>query len=288
MITMSVKKKLLAASGEFTLQADIKIDKGEIVSFFGTSGTGKTTLLRIIAGLTDPEEGLLRVEDREWFNTYRGANTPPENREVGFVFQNYALFPNMNVRENISFAQPRKDKRHADHLLELLDLTNLQHRKPYKLSGGQQQRVALARALARKPSILLLDEPLSALDNEMRCMLQDEIKQINKLWGITTILVSHDLPEIVKLCSRVFSFKDGIVTDNGNAFDIIGDSKISGKVQFIADVLKVEKEDVVQVITLLVGNSPVKVALCDMHDSYSPGDRVLIASKAFNPIIQKI
>lgn len=288
-IELSVRKKLFTATGEFPFTAELSICSGEIVSFFGPSGVGKTTMLRIIAGLTDAEEGFVRVGGQTWFDSKDGTNLPPRQRKVGFVFQEYALFPNMSVRENLRFAQPKADKKHIDELLGIFGLSNLQHRKPGFLSGGQNQRVAMARALARKPDLLLLDEPLSALDMEMRSTLQDEILEVHRLWGITTILVSHDLPEIFKLCNRVIAFRDGRVVDDGNPYDIFGRSKVSGKLQFVAEVLKVEKEDIVDVLTLLIGNSPVKVAVCNnRQETFVPGDRALVISKAFNPIIQKL
>ncbi len=288
-IELSVKKKLFTATGEFPFTADLGIASGEMVSFFGPSGVGKTTMLRIIAGLTDADEGFVRVGGETWFDSTDGTNLPPRRRKVGFVFQEYALFPNMSVRENLRFAQPKTDRRHIDELLDIFELSNLQHRKPGFLSGGQNQRVAVARALARKPDLLLLDEPLSALDHEMRNTLQGEILEVHRLWGITTILVSHDLPEIFKLCNRVIAFRDGRVVDDGNPYDVFGRSKISGKLQFVAEVLKVENEDIVDVLTLLIGNSPVKVAVCNnRQETFVPGDRALVVSKAFNPIIQKL
>lgn len=288
-IELSIEKKLFTATGEFALKAELGIDNGEVVSFFGPSGVGKTTMLRIIAGLTDADRGYLKVGGRVWFDSAKGTNLPPQKRKVGLVFQDYALFPNMTIRENMEYAQPEQDKKHIDELLEIFELTVLQHRKPGQLSGGQKQRVALARAMARKPEILLLDEPLSALDQQMRSNLQDEILNIHRLWGITTILVSHDLPEVFKLCSRVINFEDGRITDDGNPYDIFGRSKISGKLQFAAEIIKVEPQGTITILTLLIGNSPVQVAACtNKNESYSPGDRVMVISKAFNPIIQKI
>lgn len=288
-IEVSIKKKLFTATGEFPFEANLTIERGEIVSFFGPSGVGKTTMLRIIAGLTDADEGFVRVGGQTWFDSTNDTNIPPRKRKVGFVFQDYALFPNMSVRENLRFAQPKPDRKHVGELLDIFQLSNLQHRKPDQLSGGQNQRVAVARALARRPDLLLLDEPLSALDHEMRNTLQNEIMHVHKLWGITTIIVSHDLPEIFKLCSRVIAFRDGRVIDDGDPYDIFAKSKISGKLQFVAEVLRVEKEDIVDILTLLIGNTPVKIAVCNnRQESFSPGDRALVISKAFNPIIQKL
>ncbi len=151
-IEISARKRLFTASGEFTLTADLGIRQGETVSFFGPSGSGKTTMLRLIAGLTGAEEGYVKVGDEVWFDSKTGVNLAPQKRQVGFVFQDYALFPNMTVRENLRFAQSLPDRRHVDELLEVFGLAALQGRKPAMLSGGQNQRVALARALARRPA----------------------------------------------------------------------------------------------------------------------------------------
>lgn len=288
-IELSIKKKLFTATGEFSFKADLSINRGEIISFFGPSGVGKTTMLRIIAGLTDADEGFVKVGGQTWFDSTNGTNLPPRKRKVGFVFQEYALFPNMSVRENLRFAQPKTDKKHIDELLEIFGLSNLQHRRPALLSGGQNQRVALARALARKPDLLLLDEPLSALDIEMRNTLQDEILHVHKLWEITTILVSHDLPEVFKLSNRVITFENGRITGDGSPYDVFSNNRISGKLQLVAEVLKVDREDILTRLTLLIGNSPVNIAVCNNgQESFLPGDKVLVISKAFSPIIQKL
>lgn len=293
-IDVSVQKELCTASGTFPLTAKVTIGKrdddlGEIVGFYGPSGVGKTTLLRILAGLSVPDTGFIVVGGRVWLDTAKGINLPPQQRRVGFVFQNYALFPNMTVRENLRFAQHHSDKKHIEELLDVFGLTRLQNRRPDFLSGGQKQRVALARALARRPELLLLDEPLSALDHEMRSALQDEILKIHKLWGLTTILVSHDLPEVFKLCSRVITFKDGKVTDDGNPYAIFTRNRTSGKLQFVAEVLRVDREDVLDILTLFIGNAPVKVAVSiDQKKRYHPGEKVMVIAKAFNPIIEKL
>ncbi len=288
MIQINTYKNLWASTGDYTLNADIQIPEGEIVSFYGNSGTGKTTLLRSIAGLTTPDGGIIKAKDQTWFDKNSRIDIPANKREVGFVFQDYGLFPNMTVKENIRFAQTEKDSKHLIYLLEMFGLGALKDRKPDKLSGGQRQRVALARAIAKKPDILLLDEPLSALDNKTRSSLQDEIQMINKTWGTTIIIVSHDISEIFKLCKQVYHFKDGKVKEIGHPSNIFTKNQISGKVQFIGEVLDCQSEDIIQILTLLVGNTPVKVVISNPDDKYIPGEKVLVASKAFSPIVEKL
>lgn len=287
LIEASLKKKLFTANGELLLDVNITIENGELVSLFGPSGVGKTTILRILAGLTDADEGNIKVDGEIWYDSTKKINLPARKRPVGYMFQDYALFPNMTIKENLKFAQAEPDKQHIKELLELFDLKELRNRKPSMLSGGQQQRVALARALARKPKILMLDEPLSAVDPSFRVKLQNEILEMHRRYGVTTLLVSHDLPEVFKLSNRVLMLDAGKIVKQGNPFDVLGSKRTSGKVQFMAEVLKVENEDIVKVLTLLSGNSLVKVAVCDDQD-FQPGDKVVIITKAFNPVIQKI
>lgn len=289
LIKADFRKKLFTSHGEMMLDLSFEIKTGEMLSLFGPSGVGKTTVLRILAGLTDPDEGLIEVEGQRWFDSAANFSLPARKRPVGYMFQDYALFPNMSIEENLKFAQPQNDPQHIDVLLQLFALDELRHRKPSMLSGGQQQRVALARALARQPKLMMLDEPLSAIDPELRSKLQDEILEIHRRYNITTLLVSHDLPEVFKLSKRVIVLDSGKIVRDGNPFDVLGSRLTSGKVQFIAEVLKVETEDLVKVLTLLSGNNVVKVAVCENEEEhYEPGDKVAIIAKAFNPVIQKL
>ncbi|MGC9109850.1 MAG: ABC transporter ATP-binding protein [Caldimicrobium sp.] len=192
MIRLNLRKKLRGAREDFDLKVSLEIEKGEFLVIFGPSGSGKTTLLRMLAGLETPDEGYLEVEGKVWIDTNRKINLPPQKREIGFVFQDYALFPNMTVFENIAYGMKKKDSKKIKELLRIAGLEKLSETKPATLSGGQKQRVALLRALAREPRLLLLDEPFSALDPQTAAPLREEIKKLQKQDGITTIMVSHN------------------------------------------------------------------------------------------------
>jgi putative spermidine/putrescine transport system ATP-binding protein len=195
-------------------------EKGEFVSFLGPSGCGKTTTLRMIAGFEQPTKGTILINGEDV--TYK----PPNRRNVGMVFQSYALFPNMTVADNIGFGlKVRKRpsaqvKARVGELLELINLPDKGARYPYQLSGGQQQRVALARALAFEPQVLLLDEPLSALDAKIRVALRHEIRSIQRQLGITTVYVTHDQEEALSLSDRVVVMSEGRMEQVGTPFEI--------------------------------------------------------------------
>lgn len=287
MISANFSKKLTAASGTIDLEVDFSIQTGEIVALYGKSGVGKTTMLRIMAGLTNPENGRINVKNKIWFDKKNKINLSPKKRNIGFVFQDYALFPNMTVKENIEFAS--LDKSRVRELIRLVHMDRLKDRKPHTLSGGQQQRVALARAIASFPDLLLLDEPLSALDYEMRQQLQDEIITINRRYNTTIMIVSHDLSEIFKLANQVIHLDSGKIIRNGKPVEVFAHTEISGKFQFVAEIVDIVQSDVVFIISALVGNNIIKViASRTERENLNIGDRVLVASKAFNPIIKKI
>lgn len=290
MIQANIQKSLHGAQGEFQLVVNIEVAEGDFVALFGPSGVGKTTLLRCLAGLEQPESGTLIVKGKSWLDTTQKLSLPPQQRQVGYMFQDYALFPNMTVRGNLEFALRKgADKKRVNALLDLMALGELQHRKPETLSGGQKQRVALARALASEPSLLLLDEPFSALDAEIRSRLHDEVLRLQKQYGLTTIIVSHDVAEVYKLTSRVLVLESGKVVADGTPEKVFSAGQTSGKFRFTGEILAIQKMDVMHALTVLIGTQIVRVAaMPDEVKSLQLGDRVMLVSKAFNPMVIKL
>jgi molybdate transport system ATP-binding protein len=198
---------------------------------YGPSGAGKTTLLRLLAGLLRPDTGFIEVEGETWLDTARRFELPTRRRSIGFVFQDFALFPHLTVRQQLEYAlQDRGNKAIVSELLTLMELEELQHLRPALLSGGQQQRVALARAIARRPRLLLLDEPLSALDDDMRNKLQDYILMAHHHYGLTTLLVSHHLPEVLRLADEAVLLEEGKIIGQGAPSTIFAANVLTGTI----------------------------------------------------------
>ena len=290
MIKIKAKKNLITSHGPVRLEVDFQIADKELITLYGPSGAGKTTILRMLAGLTDPDEGCIVLDDEVWFDSNRGINKPIQQRQISFVFQDYNLFPNMTVRENLQYAlKDKKDEGAIDEFLQMVHLTELQNRKPETLSGGQKQRVALIRALLRQPKIFLLDEPLSSLDLELRLKLQDEIFALYNRFKIPTIFVTHDLSEIFKISNQIFILERGKIVRSGKPSEIFGEDALSGKFKFVGSILELVKEDFLYIVTVQIGNNITRVvATQDEARDWCVGDRVLVAAKAFNPIIMKI
>ena len=289
MIELELHKQLNSAHGNMNLNIKVFIKKGEFITLYGPSGAGKTSILKMIAGLLSPSEGNIIVNGKSWFNSEKKTNLSPQKRNVGFVFQNYALFPNMSVAQNLKYAQQVKDHSFYNEIVDMLEINHFLDQNINLLSGGQQQRISIGRALLNKPEILLLDEPLSALDVEMRSKLQDYLKAIHKKFGITTVLVSHDPGEILKLSSKVIELREGKINRVNHPQVLFGQHKISGKFQFIGEIVSIEKADVVAIASILIGSSLSKIIVSQEEEKeFSVGDKVLVATKAFNPVIQKI
>jgi len=208
MITLEISKKLHGSDGVMSLDVKHSVNRGDFVVIMGESGVGKSTLLRVIAGL-EKAEGSIVFDGTVWQGS--GTRMSVQQRNVGFVFQDFALFDNMSVKENLLFV--KHDNTLADELLEMMEIAGLSNRNVQMLSGGQKQRVALARALMHRPKLLLMDEPLSSLDPRMRRKLREKIKELHKRFGMTTLMVSHDIAEARVLANRLWFVEKGKVRE---------------------------------------------------------------------------
>ena len=214
---------------------DLEAAQGEFITLLGSSGCGKTTTLRIIAGLEDPDQGRVLLEGRDM------THTEPNKRDVNTVFQNYALFPHMSVEQNIGYAlkirkRPKAEIREeVKKMLELVQLEGYQRRKPAELSGGQKQRVAIARSLINRPKILLLDEPLGALDLQLRRQMQQELKRLQKKLGITFIYITHDQEEALNMSDRIAVMREGRFEQIGTPAQVYDSPKTAYVARFVGE-----------------------------------------------------
>ncbi len=289
MIELRIQHPLTSADGADMLDISLQIAAQQTACLSGASGAGKTTLLRIMAGLITPQHGFLRVGEQIWLDTERGICLSPQQRSVGLVFQDYALFPHMTVQANIAYALQTAQPDLVQYLLTLTGLQALAQRKPAQLSGGQQQRVALARALARiwgQPgSVLLLDEPLSALDAAMRSQLQTALQQAMQQSACTSLLVSHDMAEIFRLCQQVFVLEHGRIARSGLPEQVFLQGGQAGQLTLQAQVLAVRREEVVYVLSLLIGQEVTEVfASAEQAAGLQPGDRIAVAARSITPL----
>ncbi len=211
---------------DFRLSLELEVGRAASV-LVGPSGAGKTTVLRAIAGLLKPESGRVAIDDRVWLDTERGVNLPPEERSVGLVFQEYALFPHLSVRRNVAYGA----RGELGDLLERFRLGPLADARPGELSGGERQRVGVARALARRPEVLLLDEPLSALDARTRAHVREELRDLLEDLDIPTLVVTHDFADAAALARNVSVLVDGEIVQSGAPSDLIA----SPASPFVAD-----------------------------------------------------
>jgi len=288
MFDFALEKKLHTASGDMQLQLNVQIESGKFVSLYGSSGAGKTSVLRMLAGFMKPDSGHITVNNAPWFDARRKINVEPQQRKIGFVFQDYALFPNMNVRENIAFALGKREPvTIVDELLELTGLTMLSQRKIQTLSGGQKQRVALARAIAKKPLLLLLDEPLSAIDNAMRTQLQTTLLQVHQRFGLTTILVSHDMEEIIKLSDAVIHLEEGAVQQNTSPAAFFMHAKNNAAI-LTGNIVSMENKDTATFTVVLLNNRMMKVNITEHDANFTLGEQVEIVYKNATPVLRKL
>ena len=277
----------------------LEISKGEFITLLGSSGCGKTTTLRIIAGLEQPDAGSVWLDGREV------TGLEPNQRDVNTVFQNYALFPHMNVAENIGYGLKLKKvpkseiRKKVSQMLELVQLKGYEKRKPSELSGGQKQRVAIARALVNNPKVLLLDEPLGALDLQLRRAMQIELKHLQKKLGITFIYITHDQEEAINMSDRIAVMKDGCIEQIGTPDEIYNHPKTSYVATFVgnANILHGVAESVQgENVIVKIGNDRVIVKLetsqQDTEDTRAKqylvaGEKVTLAVRSENILLQE-
>lgn len=277
----------------------LEISKGEFITLLGSSGCGKTTTLRIIAGLEQPDAGSVWLDGREV------TGLEPNQRDVNTVFQNYALFPHMNVAENIGYGLKLKKvpkseiRKKVSQMLELVQLEGYEKRKPSELSGGQKQRVAIARALVNNPKVLLLDEPLGALDLQLRRAMQIELKHLQKKLGITFIYITHDQEEAINMSDRIAVMRDGCIEQIGTPDEIYNHPKTSYVATFVgnANILHGVAESIQGENAIVkIGNDRVIVKLVtsqqDTGDTrakqyLAAGEKVTLAVRSENILLQE-
>ena len=277
----------------------LEISKGEFITLLGSSGCGKTTTLRIIAGLEQPDAGSVWLDGREV------TGLEPNQRDVNTVFQNYALFPHMNVAENIGYGLKLKKvpkseiRKKVSRMLELVQLEGYEKRKPSELSGGQKQRVAIARALVNNPKVLLLDEPLGALDLQLRRAMQIELKHLQKKLGITFIYITHDQEEAINMSDRIAVMRDGRIEQIGTPDEIYNHPKTSYVATFVgnANILHGDAESIQGENAIVkIGNDRVIVKLetsqQDTGDTrakqyLAAGEKVTLAVRSENILLQE-
>lgn len=231
MIRIEIQKSLHGSRGDINLDVKLAVKQGEFIALMGESGAGKTTILRVLAGLEEAQ-GKISVGGKVWLDAKTSLVT--QKRGIGFVFQDYALFENMSVEQNLLFV--RKNRTLAAELLKMTELDQLKERNVSRLSGGQKQRVSLCRAMMNEPTLLLMDEPLSALDPAMRIKLQKQIKKLHVRFGTTTIMVSHDIGAVHALASRIITLEDGRITRDGTLKEVLLKQDMHHK----AEVLEIE------------------------------------------------
>lgn len=277
---------------EFGLDVTFGIPRGKVTALFGHSGAGKSSILRIIAGLETADSGAISHGTEVWFDKEKGIHLPPQRRSVGFVFQDFALFPHLTVEKNVAYGVKEKAKlKNLRELISLVGLTGYERYYPAQLSGGQKQRVALIRALAREPDLLLLDEPLSALDWETRRQLQEDLKSIINQFHVTTLYVTHDVTEVYKLADYVIALESGKIVKQGTPEDVFLGKKLSTRIQIVGKVVAIESDAIMAAVTVIHDDQYFKT-LIDTEEiarlKVKVGDDVVIGAKSSDVILFKV
>ncbi len=282
MISIDIHKRLHGAIGDMNLNIKLEIQEGDFLAIAGESGSGKSTLLRTIAGLEEAS-GVIKIGNEVWLDTKRSI--PVQKRRIGFVFQEYALFENMSVLENLLFVD--RDIELANELLDMTELYKLKDRLPNRLSGGQKQRVSLCRAMMNRPKLLLMDEPLSAIDPNMRNRLQNEILTLHKKFNTTTLMVTHSLSEIYKLANRVIILNFGKVEADGSPKEVLLNSNNGQKLSFEGELLDIVKVDILLLAIVLVNQQIIKIPIDSIEaNNLKKGQRISINTNSFTLNLQ--
>jgi molybdate transport system ATP-binding protein len=288
MLSIDLKKTW----NDFELDVSFDIPRGKITALFGPSGAGKSSVLRLISGLEIAEQGFISNGNETWFDREKGIHLNPQQRSVGFVFQDYALFPHMTVQKNVAYGIKEKWRREEiKDLIAIAGLSGYERYYPAQLSGGQKQRVALIRAIARKPDILLLDEPFSALDWQTRIQLQEDVKDIIKQFNVTTLYVTHDVTEVYKLANNVIVLESGKEVKRGTPEEVFLGKRLSTRVQVTGKVVGIEHDSIMASVTIIHADQFFKT-LIDTEELKSlnlrVGDDVIVGVKSSDVILFKI
>ncbi|MEM9859449.1 MAG: ATP-binding cassette domain-containing protein [Bacteroidota bacterium] len=287
MIACHINKRLATADGYKEFQFDFEVPSGSFTAICGASGAGKTSLLRMISGLMRPDKGQIIYNKEIWFDQVKGLFKPIRKREVGFVFQDYTLFPNMTVMENLKFALSKEATIDLiNQVITVMDLEGLIQYKPAYLSGGQQQRVALARAIVQKPKMLLLDEPLSALDISTQLKLEKYILKVHEELQCTTLFVGHDIDQIIRMADHVLVIKDQRVTSSASPYETFTTNTLNST-HLNGSIVNIRSEKHTTIASIAIGSDMVQVTLNE-KDNFSVGDEVLLKSNTFNPQVTRI
>ncbi len=288
MLSIDLKKTW----NDFELDVSFDIPRGKITALFGPSGAGKSSVLRLISGLEIAEQGVISNGNETWFDREKGIHLNPQQRSVGFVFQDYALFPHMTVQKNVAYGIKEKWRREEiKDLIAIAGLSGYERYYPAQLSGGQKQRVALIRAIARKPDILLLDEPFSALDWQTRVQLQEDVKNIIKQFNVTTLYVTHEVTEVYKLANNVIVLESGKEVKRGTPEEVFLGKRLSTRVQITGKVVGIEHDSIMASVTIIHADQFFKT-LIDTEElkslNLSIGDDVIVGVKSSDVILFKI
>jgi len=275
----------------FQLNVTFKIPPGKVTVLFGPSGAGKSSILHFVSGLATADNGSIRNGNDIWFDKKNNINLSPQYRSVGYVFQDYALFPHLTVEKNVLYgAKERHSGDKAKELLAIVGLSGYERYYPSQLSGGQKQRIALIRALAREPDLLLMDEPLSAVDWHTRRQLQDDLKRILHQLNVTTLYVTHDIPETYKMADNVVVIHSGNAIKQGTPEEVFLGKRLSTRVQLAGKVIDIEYDTIMAIVTILHAEQYFKT-LIDTEEvqrlNLKIGDDVIIGAKSSDVVLFK-